>query len=339
MRVGIVGFGFMGRMHLANWSRCKAAKVTAICEQSAEVLKDLDKPVGNIEGVPETIDLSGLNIYHDLAEMLHAEPLDAVSITLPTYLHAECTIAALEAGVHVLCEKPMAMTTAECDRMIEAARRNDRRLMIGHCIRFWPEYVQAKAYIDSGRYGRVLSATFRRLGAAPTWSRDNWLMDDRRSGGMPLDLHIHDTDFIHYVFGLPLAVSSYAATDCDTMIHIQTHYDYGDNRLICAEGGWLPTPSFGFEMSFMIMLERATLVFDCTQQPAFRVCPVDGQAFSPPVPEGDGYAHEIAYFVELIEGKHTHEVLTPNQSRDSVRIIEAEQQSARHGRRVHLETM
>jgi len=337
MRIAVVGFGFMGRMHFANWSRCEGIEIAAICEQNPDILNHLDKPVGNIDGLPDAIDLSQIKRYTDLSEMLASERLDAVSITLPTHLHAASSIQALDAGVHVLCEKPMALTLDECDRMIAAAGRSGKHLMIGHCIRFWPEYVKARELIDSGQYGDVLAASFRRLTAAPTWSSDNWLADDRRSGGMPLDLHIHDTDFIHYLFGLPAAVCSHAALKDGGIAHIQTHYDYGDNRAIGAEASWLATPSFGFQMGFEIMLEQATLVYDCTRQPAFRLCPADGQPFTPPTADGDGYAQEIAYFTALIQGKTTAQVLTPAQSRDSVRLIEAERRSAAEGRRIEIQ--
>ncbi len=336
MRIGIVGFGFMGRMHFANWSRCEGVSVASICDRNPDVLKDPDKPIGNIDGSASSVDLSQLHIYSDPAEMLQSERLDAVSVTLPTHLHAAVSIRAFEAGVHVLCEKPMALTTAECDAMIAASRSSGKHLMIGHCIRFWPEYVMAKEIIDSGRYGRVLAATFQRLSAAPTWSGGNWLMDDRRSGGMVLDLRIHDSDYVQYVFGMPDAVCSHATVQGQNIVHIQTHYDFGGRQAICAEGSWAASPSFGFEMSFNIMLERAALVYDCTRQPAFRICPAEGKAFTPPVAAGDGYAREISYFTALIQGKNKTEVLTPAQSKDSVRLIEAERRSALEGRKIAI---
>lgn len=336
MRVGIAGFGFMGRMHFAQWGRCAGVEVAAICEQNPDVLGNVETVIGNLPGLPAEIDLSRLRVYADFAEMLEKEHLDAVSITLPTYLHAPISIQALEAGVHVLCEKPMALTADACDAMIAAADRSGRQLMIGHCIRFWPDYVKAKELIDSGCYGEVTAASFRRIGTAPTWSRDNWLKDDKCSGGMALDLHIHDTDFVQFVFGRPRSVCSHVGRQGGRIVHIQTHYIYDDDRVICAEGSWAATPSFGFEMSFTILLERATLVYDCTRQPAFRVCPIEGEAFTPEILPGDGYGHEIAYFAELIAGRNPRPVLTPAQSKESVRIIQAEQQSAREGKRIEL---
>ena len=155
IRVGIVGLGFMGRMHYRCWSALPDAKVTAICEANPKVLAAAGEPSkGNVEGAADHIDLSGLGVHSDLGELLASRSVDALSITLPTFLHADMTVKALEAGVHVLCEKPMALSVAECDRMVAAARSSGRVLQIGHCIRFWPEYVVTRQLIQGGAYGK-----------------------------------------------------------------------------------------------------------------------------------------------------------------------------------------
>jgi len=337
LRIGIVGFGFMGRMHFGNWSKLPDAAVVAICDGNADVLKNADEAVGNIEGLPETIDLSQTHFYSDYEQMLKSEQLDAVSITLPTCLHKDFSIMALEAGVHVLCEKPMALTLDECDEMTAAANAAGRELMIAHCIRFWPEYAKTKEIIDSGKYGKVLAATFRRLSISPTWSSDNWLMDDSRSGGMVLDLHIHDTDFVHFVFGMPKAVCSHGTIAGNSIGHILTRYDYGNESTITAEGSWLMSSSFGFEMSFNIALEKATILYDCTREPLFKVCPADGGAFTPDVETGDGYLLEITHFAKKIQGKETAAVINLAQSKKSIQIARAEQKSVLESKRIELE--
>ena len=107
----------------------------------------------------------------------------------------------------------------------------------------------------------------------PTWSPDNWFADEKRSGGQPLDLHIHDTDYVHHVFGIPAAVSSTADVP---QTYISTQYHYPGGPAVVAESTWRMAPAFGFEMSFVVVLERATILYDCTRTPAFRVCPADG---------------------------------------------------------------
>jgi len=171
LRIGIAGFGFMGRTHYQCWSKLKTAKVVAICDTNPNVVEDTRKAVGNIGDAQSDIDFGRLKLYTDYHKMLAEAKLDAVSITLPTCLHPEFAIKALSAGVNVMCEKPMALTVRGCDQMIAAARGSGRRLQIGHCVRFWPEYAKAKEIVDSGKHGKVIAASFRRLGSAPTWSR------------------------------------------------------------------------------------------------------------------------------------------------------------------------
>jgi len=237
----------------------------------------------------------------------------------------------------VLCEKPMALTVGDCDRMIAAARKSGKVLQIGHCLRFWPEYVKAKELVDSGRYGKVVAAMFQRLGSPPGWSLDNWFVDEQRSGGVALDLHIHDTDYVQYLLGIPKAVCAHGAVGPrGQLIHIVTQYVYGDDQVVTAEGGWGMMPGFGFEMSFNLILEKATIVYDVTRQPALRVCPAQGKVFTPQVLPQDGYVRQVEHFAKAIQGQAVPPVITLEQSRDSVKIVEAEKESIRTRERVAI---
>jgi predicted dehydrogenase len=337
LKVGIAGFGFMGRTHFKCWKKVEGAEVIAICDVNPNIKEDTKKAVGNIGDTSDEIDFDSLNLYTDLDEMLAKEKLDAVSITLPTYLHPDTSIKALAAGVNVMCEKPMALTSKACEGMIAEAKRSGKILQIGHCVRFWPEYARAKEIIDSGKYGKVIAATFQRLGAAPTWSIDNWFLDEKRSGGMALDLHIHDTDYVQYLFGIPKAVCSVAAKGPGgSLLHISTQYIYDNDTVITAEGGWGMTPAFGFEMSFNIALEKATLVYDLTREPMFRICPAEGQAITPEVEKSDGWFLQIDHFAKAIKGEKVEKITTLAQSMNSVKIVEAEKLSASKGKRISV---
>ncbi len=289
-------------------------------------------------GVDSNGDFTGINIYSDFEKMLSEEILDAISLTLPTYLHAKYTTQALEAGVNVLCEKPMGLNVPECDKMVAAAKSSGKILQIGHCLRFWPEYAKTKEIVAGGEYGKVLAATFQRLSAEPTWSYENWIMNEQRSGGVVLDLHIHDTDFVQYMFGMPRAVCSFAGKDSAGRLgHVVTQYLYDSDTVITAEGGWALMPSFGFEMSFNIVQEKATIVYDYTREPAFKVCPAEGEACTPQVQQGDGYVLQIDHFVRAVKGEKVKPVTTLDASRDSVKIVEAEKESIKTGKAVSLE--
>jgi len=338
IRVGILGFGFMGKMHFNCYKENEDALVVAICDSDKQKIESGEGTAGNINGAEGTVDLSGIELYTDFDKMLKEAKLDAVSITLPTFLHKEFTIKALEAGVNVLCEKPIAMDVSECEAMIAAAKNSGRILQIGHCVRFWPEYARTKQLVASGQYGKVLAASFRRLSAPPVWSWNGWLLKESSSGGAIFDLHIHDSDFIQYLFGMPNAVRTYAVkgpySDFD---HVSTSYIYNDTKVVTAEGGWIMTPSFGFEMSFYVVLEKAAIVFDCTRKPVFKVCTLENDTFEPDVESGDGYSLEIAHFLRKIKGQNVPEIITPEESLASVKLVLAEKQSAQSGKEIVIE--
>ena len=337
LRIGIVGWGFMGKMHFRCYKSDTNVEVTAICDADAKQLQNSSGVSGNISGAEDDLDLSNIALYSDLSKMLAEEKLDALSIASPTFLHASQTMEALNAGVHVFCEKPMALNSGDCREMAEVAKQSGKTLQIGHCIRFWPEYVQAKEIIDSQKYGKVSAATFQRLSLTPTWSWDNCFLDGKRSGGAMLDLHIHDTDYVQYVFGMPKEVFSRGVIGPGGEFdHTVTQYLYGNDCVITAEGGWIMAPGFGFEMSFKIMLEKVTLVYSSAQEPTFRIFPIDGETIIPEIPTGDGYSFEIQHFVDTLSGKAVPSIITPEQSGDSVKIIEAEKESIRNNDKISL---
>jgi predicted dehydrogenase len=334
LKIGIVGFGFIGQAHFRSWKGMPGARLAAVCDIDAAKFKK--GVTGNIQG-GAALDLRGVACSTNLARLLREVPLDAISVCVPTYLHPAISVQCLEAGLHVLCEKPMALRAADCRPMIAAARRAGKILQIGQCVRFWPQYAMAREIVKSSRYGRVLAATFQRLSATPTWSWRNWIVDPALSGAAALDLHIHDTDYIQYLFGLPRAVFSRCAQGpCSPYDHIVTQYMYPGRTTVTAEGGWVMAPKFRFQMNFHIALEKATLVYDGTRDPAFTLATMKGELLTPDAGPGDGFSREMAYFLAAIAGKKQPVVATLEQCRDSVRIVEAEIESARTGRIVKL---
>jgi predicted dehydrogenase len=227
----------------------------------------------------------------------------------------------------------MALSVAECDRMVAAARSSGRVLQIGHCIRFWPEYVVTRQLIEGGVYGQAIGASLRRYTAMPAWSPDSWFADEKRSGGQPLDLHIHDTDYIHHVFGMPAAVSSVGD---EPQTYISTQYHYPNGPAVVAESTWRMAPAFGFEMSFVVALERATILYNSSSAPAFRILTADGSTPALELPLGDGYSREIDHFARAVAGEPVEPIITPQDARETIRLVFAEKQSAREGRRVSL---
>ncbi len=337
-RVAIVGFGFMGRMHYGNWKKMKGAKVVALCDHDKA---QFTAPVtgGNIAGADVATDFGDAVLYDDFDLMLREAKPDVISLTLPTSIHVALTAKALQVGVSVLCEKPMALNAAECDKMIAAAKkaRKGAKLMIAHCLRFWPSYTYLKKLVDSKKYGKVVAASFRRFSAPPGWQKGtNWFADEDKSGGVALDLHIHDTDMVNYLFGMPKAVTSTAAFGKrGEMQYISTLYDVG-NAAVTAEGSWVMTSTLGFEASYIVTFEKAVVILDGKREKPLCVYPAKGKAFEPKLPGGEGYEYEIKWFLDVLNGKKVEKVTTPDQSRDSVKIVDAERRSAKSGKRVSI---
>ncbi|AKG72958.1 Predicted dehydrogenase [Salinicoccus halodurans] len=192
INVGVIGCGSIGvKRHIAEYSENKDVKLVAFCDR---VLKRAE----------EQRTLYGGGAYKDYKELLADENVDAVSVCTPNYLHAEIAIAALEAGKHVLCEKPMGVTLKEMDAMIEAENRSDGQLMIGHNQRFVKEHEIAKEWIASGRLGRIYSfrTTFGHPGPEK-WSvdgRDSWFFKEEEAAmGAMGDLGVHKADLIRFL--------------------------------------------------------------------------------------------------------------------------------------------
>ncbi len=333
LNVGIVGFGVMGKTHFKCYQAMQGIKITAICDTGDINIAAQTQASANLGKMESGIDISNVHIYKDFEKMLSEEKLDLVSITLPTFMHADFAVKALHAGVNVLCEKPMALSPNECRSMIDAAEKSGKVLQIGHCLRFWPEYVRAKEIINSGEYGQVKAASFQRLSAAPTWSWNNWLQNESKNGGAIMDLHIHDVDIILHWFGVPASVFSAATTGCN---HVMTQYLYPDDKVVTAEASWLMAPGFGFKMAFNIVLEKATIVFDSTQETALKIHTFDGKTYTPEAENKDGYWFEIEYFVKTVLGEKLPKIISPQQSFDAVRIALAEKISAKEHRKVDI---
>jgi len=332
INIGIIGVGGIAGVHLASYSALKEqANVVALCDIMPE------RSQGKSEAVTNLGQNSGVKVhatayanYHDL---IADSAVQAVDICLPTDLHAEVAIAALESGKHVLCEKPMALTIEQCDRMIAAADASNRILMIAQCIRFWPEYAYVKALAQNGTYGKITDAVFSRLSPLPTWTADGWYLQAERSGGAVQDLHIHDVDYLLYLLGKPQTVSVQARQQQERIDFVSVNYHFGDDLSVRIDGGWDYPPSLPFRMSFLIRFEGATVEWDSLRGP-LKIYPANGEVISPELVKGDAYQLEIEYFLHCIATNTKPIIVTPEDARESVRLVKAEVEALRVGKTV-----
>lgn len=340
VHVGIIGLGFMGQTHIKAYRQVPGAQIVAICD-AVRLPAD-----GNLTGVAGNIastdaihfDLSVVQGSRDYRELLANPEVHLVDICLPTPLHAETAIAALAAGKHVLCEKPLARHTATAREILAAAQTAPGYFMPAHCLRFWPEWAWLKAAIADQRFGKVLTAKFTRLSEPPGWSQGTYFKGDD-SGGALFDLHIHDTDFVQFCFGRPRAVMTTGQSRLSgAMDHVFTFYDVAGGASVMAEGSWLMGPGFGFKMAYRVGFEQATVDYDSTRgAEALKVFALGQPPQTVKVEGGDGYVGEVRHLVESIRAGTPPSIVTAADGLGAVEICAAEERSAQTGQWVKLD--
>lgn len=199
LRIGLIGAGNIARTHLSSYRKNPNVEIAAIC--------DIDfakcNAAADMFNIPQR--------FASVAEMLAGAKLDAADVCVWNCAHAECAIAALNAGLDTMCEKPMAMTAAEAQAMLDASKKNGKLLMLGFVTRFSNEARIAKDFIDKGYLGEIYysKATYMRRNGNP----GGWFSDKSRSGGGPIiDIGVHPLDLTRYLMGNPQPVSVFAVT-------------------------------------------------------------------------------------------------------------------------------
>jgi predicted dehydrogenase len=333
-RIGVIGLGMMGRMHLGVYEKLADATVVAIADADPKRAGgDLSGGWSNIKtDASNQLPMDRLRGTTDPRELIGWDEVDIVDICVPTPDHTALAIAALEAGKHVLCEKHLALSAAEAQRIAAAAAKARGFFMPAMCIRFWPQYAWLKQAVDQKRYGALRSLVMRRGGPIP----GGWFQNGEMSGGAIWDLHIHDADFVCYLLGMPRSVRSQGYTGPTGRIdHVLTQYDYGDVPLVAAEGCWTVHPPHPFNMTYDAVFEKATARFDFAADPKLTVY-ADGKAEGIDCGEAMGYDEELAYFVSCCERGEGPSVVTAADAVASLKVVEAEARSAADGAVVAL---
>ena len=339
--IGIVGVGFMGMIHYLAARKLSAGRVAALCSRDpAKLAGDWTGIRGNFGPRGTKMDLSGLARYADVGGLLADPAVDLVDLCVPNDEHARLAIRALEAGKHVLVEKPIALTTADADAMVAAARASGRMLMVGHVLPFFPEFAYAAEAVRSGRYGTLKAAHLSRVIARPDWS--SGIGDAARSGGPAIDLHIHDTHFIGLVCGAPRAVHSRGVIEAGAVVHLTTQYLYDSpGPVVSAVSGALSQAGRPFSHGFEFYLDRATLAFAFANlggephaaTPLSVILP-DGTVERPELGPGDpidAFAAELDAAVSAVATGNEPPALAGDLARTALMICLAEVESVRTG--------
>jgi predicted dehydrogenase len=341
IRVGIVGVG-IGSVHAAGYSKLPNVEIAALCDIDA----------GRAEALAGRYGVK--NIYTDYEAMLAEAKLDAVSVCTPNALHAPVAIAALQAGCHVLCEKPLSVNATEGARIVEAARKATGKFMIGMNNRFRGDTQILRKYIESGDLGDIYYA---RCG----WIRRNgipgfgsWFTRKEMAGGGPLiDIGVHALDVTLYLMGNPKPLSVFGATYAKFGPHGKGQGQWGApvrggsftvEDLACAQIRFQNGASLALEASWAQHCAGEKLYSEvygdkggATLEPLRIYTEAHGRLADivPSYPSINGHEAEIAHFVEcIVENKQP--LATAEQALDVMKILDGIYRSAETGQSVMI---
>ena len=334
VKVGVIGLGMMGNVHLDAYAKRDDAEVIAISDKSPKLLSGEARTQGNIEGQDEnTFDYDSVRKYDEGMDLINDPEVELVDVCLPTPLHFQYASAVLDAGKHLMVEKPLERNSEQAFELAKRAENAKGLAMVGMCLRFWPGWTWLKEQVEQGTYGKVLFAQFRRVATHPG---GNFYLNGEMSGGAILDLHIHDTDFVQHCFGRPEAVTSFGYSNrTSEPDHVVTHYHYDNGPQVVAEGSWAMHSTFPFNMQFTVNFEEATAVYDLAAENTLTLYHGDEPQVVP-LDEAMGYDFEIGYFLDCIGKGEAPTTVTLEDGAWAVKIVEAERESILSGKRISL---
>jgi len=328
MKVGIVGVGFMGTTHAAGWAETPAEIVGFTAETLTEAV--------NISEKYET------HPYRSLEDML--PDVDVVDICSPTHLHHEMALKAAAAGKHIICEKPLARTTKQAREIVAACQKAGVQLLVAHVVRFFPEYALAQSAVAGGQIGRPGVIRLHRGSYRPKKPAGNWFLDEVKSGGILMDLMIHDYDYARWIAGDVESVSARRVTQR----HPEAPVDYGlvilshrSGALSHIAGAWAyPPPTFRTKLE--IAGDRGLIEFDSESTAPIQNLILRTNEGAPDVGLPSSPVSESPYTSQLKEFyRAIAEGVTPRISAAdglaAVQIAEAAMESAHTGQPVTLQ--
>jgi predicted dehydrogenase len=338
VNVGVIGLGFMGLVHIKAGKQIPGVKLVAVADAFKQPVNGIVPGVGGNITDGDALRLEpDVKVYKSAEELVADPNVHLVDLCVPTPEHVKLSLAALRAGKHVLCEKPMARTSALCRPIVKAAAAAKTYFMPAMCMRFWPGWDWLKQAIDRKTYGKVLAARFRRVSGPPGWSKASYFKGGD-SGGALLDLHIHDTDFVQFCFGKPKAVFARGLSRFSGAVdHVVTQYVLEGGATVSAEGSWLMSGAHPFTMTYTVNFERATAEFDLARGAEALRLYEDGKPTQVVKLEGvDGYVGELSHMIESIRKRRPPTIVTAKDGLTAVEICEAEEKSVLTGKLVKL---
>ena len=329
IKFAIAGAGFISKIHAKALQSQADVELVSVVERYSKTAQ------------PFLAQFAVKNHYKTVDELLEKDPVDAVIIGTPNFLHVTQAVAALDAGVHVMVEKPMAMNAREANLMVEASQRSGALLMVAHCWRFDPEVLWLRKQVESGRFGEIIRT--KGYGVHVNWGPSGWFTRKKwAGGGAMVDMGVHALDTARFLLGDPLPESVYARigtyytnSDVDDTGTVLVNWQGGVQTYI--EAGWWQPHADGPEAATQIYGKQAfgqlfpTYITDQagTEDPGFTYPRKEHAPQSL-------YDQQLGYFVQCIANQNTP---TPGgmEGLINMKIVDAAYKSSKSGKVVYLE--
>lgn len=339
MKFVIIGCGLIAGSHANAIRNCKGAELAAVCGRRKEPVFKFAKEQGCEE-------------YTDVETMLDEIRPDAAIICTPTYLHADHVEQCAKRNIHVLCEKPLAKTPAECRRILDAAKKGRIIFMTAQVVRFWAGYVEIKSMLQKGQAGEIHMMHLRRV-SHRSGKYSQWIFDPLLGGGAMGDMLVHDVDYLRYAIGPFQSVFANASKDetgCYNNVMANIIHKNGVHSL--AEVSFTQQTGYPFSFSVDIAGSEATVEYQYASGGSTLVNPSGGtcavstcnmsiwkrrEGFQTvPIQQYDAYERQFQYFADCVEKGCQPEAVTPEESYEVICMMDAIRRSADSNEVVHL---
>lgn len=313
--VAIIGGGFISNIH-AQCYKNLGVKIEAMSDISKEARNNFASKYN-------------CKTYNSAEEMLKSvsKNIDLVDICAPTFTHEELILLALKYNKHVICEKPLSTDLNFVDNIIDKFEKSNRYLMTAQVLRFWPEYIKIKEWIDEGVLGNIKLASATRLAQHP---KSEWFYDPKKSGGGIFELHIHDIDFLCYLFGdVKEAYANGSKDENLSWDFVNSSIKFENGISASVQGVFGMTDNYPFTANIRVIGNKATAEYsllagtnlDSEQSNALTLYRKGKKPFVQNIKNRDAYELELEYFINCVKNNKKPEIVNMKSIRKTIETI------------------
>ncbi|MFC5464943.1 Gfo/Idh/MocA family protein [Lederbergia graminis] len=316
MKVAVIGSGKLGQRHLNTWSQMDGVEIVGVIARNQVKLQEV---AAKYETTP----------YESLQDLIAKTDVDIIDICTPTYSHGEFIKEAAQAQKHIICEKPLAINSEEAEKLISICEDNGVQLLVGHTLRFFPEYANARNQIHNGAIGTP--GVIRMSRGVPYPQVNSWYTDDSKSGGLFLDLGVHEFDWLIWTFGDVKRVMAKRVQREDMEYGLIT-VRMEDGTIAHIELSWAETQ---FRASYELAGDKGMITYNYDDSTPIAFQSRHNREYQLPrtALKKDPYYRQLEHFIQILSNQ-TEPIVTAHDALKAIQLAEAARKSAETGQPV-----